>query len=127
MIFRVKFLIAGPASAAELYDRLKTELDENARYNIGDIAEAEVLGPRPQDGQSVYSSVPVTFKIDTHGYDTETSVLFDIYMQMSILRGLSNSFTTDGILIGLQEIVVDGERCDIPASYMLGNLPLVEI
>jgi hypothetical protein len=127
MIFRVKYLIAGPAAADELYNRLKTELEENCRYQISDVCEAEVLGPCPQAGQASFSTVPVTFKIDTHGYDTEGTILFDLFMLMSFLRSETYSFTSEGIAVGLQEIVVDGERFDIPDTYMLGVLPVVEI
>lgn len=123
----MKYLIAGPAAADVLYEKLKTELEEDCRYHISDVCEAEVLGPCPQAGQASYSVVPVTFKIDTHGYDVESTILFDLFMLMSFLRSEAFSFTSEGVLVGLQEIVVDGERFDIPATYMLGALPVVEI
>lgn len=122
MIFRVKYLIAGVAPATELYESLKTELEQTCRYNIGDIYEAEVLGPYPGSNGSVRPVVPVTFKIETHGYDSEASVVFDIFMAIGTLK---QEFQENGFAVGLEELVVDGERYQLPIPYRMGELPLL--
>ena len=124
MIFRCKYLIAGMAPATELYEMLKNELEQSCRYNIGDIYEAEVLGPYPETDGSMYPVVPVTFKFETHGYDSDASVVFDIFMSMGTLKQV---FDEKGFIVGLEELTVDGERYNLPNPYRLGELPQVVI
>jgi hypothetical protein len=123
MIFRCKYLIAGAVPATELYEMLKTELGY-CRYSISDVAEAEVLGPYPESDGASYPVVPVTLKLETHGYDSESNILFDLFVSMGDIK---QEFSGKGISVGFQEIVVDGERAHLPASYMIGELPLTVI
>lgn len=123
MIFRCKYLIAGQATAIDLYHALKSEL-ETQRYQICDVAEAEVLGPYPESDGRYYPVVPVTFKIETFGYESETTVLFDLFMGVSNLR---NELAEQDFMVGLQEVVVDGHRANLDDAYRLWPIPTIEL
>lgn len=123
MIFRCKYLVAGRAEAIELYQTLKSEL-ENMRSSVCDITEAEVLGPYPEQDGRFYPVVPVTFKFETSGYESEASVLFDLFMGITNIRG---ELAEHDFCVGLQEVVVDGERVFMHASYLLPELPVIEV
>jgi hypothetical protein len=101
--------------AGVLYQALKTGL-ENQRYEICDVAEAEVLGPYPEPDDRVYPVVPVTFKFETFGYEADTQILFDIFMGLSSLR---NKLADQDFSVGIQEVVVDGDRITFDDSFML--------
>jgi hypothetical protein len=115
MFFRCKYLISGMSPAGVLYQELKSRL-ENQRYEICDVAEAEVLGPYPEPDDRVYSVVPVTFKFETFGYEADTQILFDIFMGLSRIR---DKLSDQDFSVGIQEVVVDGDRITIDNSFML--------
>jgi hypothetical protein len=124
MIFRVKYLVAGVAPAGYLYSRVKSELEGYCRFNICDVYEAEVLGPYPEEDGRPYPVIPVTFKIETNGYDSESTILFDIYSYVGQLR--RGDFLEEEISVGIQEITVDGDRREIPDGYLM-ELPIIEL
>lgn len=124
MNFRCKYMIAGPSSSDELYHHLKTVLEGYSQQNIIDMCESEVLGPYPEPDNQLYSRVPVTFKFNTFGYESANTILFDIIVELNNLR---SSLTDSNLSVGIQEIVIDGDRMELPDTCSLDETIVIDI
>jgi len=114
MIFRFKFQISGMKEESELYQRMKTEIEDKLRGEMSDVAEAEVLAP--VSSGTTYPVVSVVYKVDTHGYESEATVMFDVLMWLAPTREM---FLAEQIYIGLEEIYVDEQPWALPDSCRL--------